>query len=461
MSDAGSTQTSEPPTAQRRRTGRSIAVVVCVVVAVLLTTPALVAYWGQRTLNDTQRYLDTVGPLVHSPEVQDAIATTVTNAIEQQVDIEAVLNEVFAGVITDRPRLQKLVGPLSGAINGLIDREVREFVASDAFADIWVRVNTRAQQALVRLLKGEETGAVSLQGDQVVLDLSDVIDQVKQRLVARGLTIVENVPIPDVDKQIVLLEAPQLEQARTIYAFANPVARWLILVVAALYLAAFWLSRRRPRMTVIIGVALVANALLLAWSLSIGRQLFINELAGTVFGPASSVFYDTLGAYLERGWQVLGWLGLILVVVGWFTGSNTAGSAVRTTLSGGLESVGAQLADGPLGGAGRWVAANARGSGSRWAWLVSSSCCGATTSRCHGCSGRCCWWSCSWRSCRSWSGPATERIVVRAPERESRAPTLHDRRQTQARTLIGRTSHELLLRLVDPSVQGGVDPPPT
>ena len=361
MSDSGSTQTIEAPTAERRSAGRSVAVVVCVVLAVLLTTPAVVAFWGQRTLNDSQRYLDTVGPLVHSPEVQDAIATTVTNAIEQQVDIEAILNQVFAGVITDRPRLQKLVGPLSGAVNGLIDREVREFVASDAFADLWVRVNTRAQQALVRLLKGEEdTGAVSLQGDQVVLDLSEVIDQVKQRLVARGLTIVENVKIPDKDRQIVLLEAPQLKQARTIYAFANPVARWLIWVVAALYLAAFWLSRRRPRMTVIIGVALVANALLLAWSLSIGRQLFIDQLAGTVFGPASRVFYDTLGAYLERGWQVLGWLGLILVVVGWFTGSNASGTAVRTTLSGGLESVGAQLADGPLGGAGRWVAANAR-----------------------------------------------------------------------------------------------------
>src|SRR4029453_1256705 len=127
----------------------------------------------------------------------------VTSAVEQQVDIEAVLNEVFAGVITDRPRLQKLVGPLSGAVNGLIDREVRELVASSGFADIWVRVNPRAHQALVRLLKGEEEGgAVSLQGDQVVLDVSDVIDQVKQRLVARGLTIVENLPTPDKDKQI-------------------------------------------------------------------------------------------------------------------------------------------------------------------------------------------------------------------------------------------------------------------
>ena len=360
MAEAAPVQASETTVVERPGRGRSIAAVVCVVLAALLTTPAALAYWGQRTLNDTQRYVDTVGPLVDSPQVQEAIATTITDAIEKQVDVEAIINDVFAGVITDRPRLQQLVGPLAGAINGLIDREVRAFVASDAFADIWVRVNTRAQQTLVRVLEGDESGAVTLQGDQVVLDVGDAIAQVQQRLVDRGLTIVENIPIPDVDKQIVLLDSPQLRQARTIYAFTNPVARWLILVVVALFLAALLLSRRRPRMTVTIGLVLAANALLVAFALSVGRQLFIDELAGTVFGPASSVFYDTLLAYLERGWQVFLWLGVILVVVGWFTGSNTSGTAVRTTLAGGLESAGARLADGPVGGPGRWVAANAR-----------------------------------------------------------------------------------------------------
>jgi hypothetical protein len=53
-------------------------------------------------------------------------------------------------------------------------------------------------------------------------------------------------------------------------------------------------------------------------------------------------------------------LGVILVVVGWFAGSNASGTAVRTTLAGGLESAGARLADGRVGGASRWVAANAR-----------------------------------------------------------------------------------------------------
>src|SRR6478735_215491 len=273
--------------AERPSRGRSVAVVICVVLAGLLTMPAAVAYWGQRTLNDTERYVATVDPLVASPEVQDVIATRVTDAIQKQVDIEAILNNVFAGVITDRPRLEQLVGPLAAAVNGLIDRQVREFIASDEFADFWVRVNTRAQQALHRILTGDDTGAVSLQDDQVVLDVDEVIDRVKERLVARGLTIVENVPIPETDRQIVLMDAPQLRQARTIYAFSNPIAKWLLPLVGVLYLGALLLARRRPRMAVWIGALVAANALLIAFAVSVGQQLFVNHLSDTAFGPAS------------------------------------------------------------------------------------------------------------------------------------------------------------------------------
>jgi hypothetical protein len=56
----------------------------------------------------------------------------------------------------------------SGAINGLIETQVRNFIASDAFAEFWVAANTRAQAGLVRLLEGDQSGAISLQGNQVV-----------------------------------------------------------------------------------------------------------------------------------------------------------------------------------------------------------------------------------------------------------------------------------------------------
>jgi hypothetical protein len=57
---------------------------------------------------------------------------------------------------------------------------------------------------------------------------------------------------------------------------------------------------------------------------------------------------------------VLLWLGVILVVVGWFAGRNRAGVAARASVAAGLETVGSAFADTPAAGAGRWVAANAR-----------------------------------------------------------------------------------------------------
>lgn len=353
-------QPTQPAQSARAResSGRGIVVVLCLVLAGLLTTPAAIAYWGQRTLNDSARYVETVGPLVNSAKVQAAVATKVTEAIEQQVDVEAILNEAFAGVITERPRLEALVGPLAGAINGLIETQVRTFLASDEFADFWITANTRLQQGLIRVLKGETTGVVSQQGDQVVLDVSEVIDRVKQRLVARGLTMVENLPVADKDREIVLFDAPQLKQARDAYALFNPLAQWMLAVVAVLYLTALVLSRRKPRTTVIIGVLLAANALLVAYALSVGKQMFINALADTEFALATTVVYDTLLAYLMRGQRVLLWLALILVVTGTYLGRNAVGTAVRTTVCGGLEKVGAALADGPVAGTGRWVKAN-------------------------------------------------------------------------------------------------------
>lgn len=347
------------PGPPRTSPGRSIAAVLCLLLAALLVTPAAVAYWGQRTLNDGERYLETVGPLVDSPEVQDAIATKVTTAIQQQLDIEAILTRAFAGVITDAPRLQLMIGPMSGAINGLIEREVRQFVASDEFADIWVRINTRAQQTLVRILSGDASGAVSLQGDQVVLDVDEVITRVKERLVDRGLTVVEKAPIPETDKQVVLMDAPQLRQARTIYAFSNPLATWLLPVVGVLFLGAVLLARRRARMTIWVGAVLAANALLLGWALSVGQQLFVNQLAGTTFGPASKVFYQTLLAYLERGQDVVLWLGLIIVVAGLYAGANRYGTAARHAVAGTLENAGSGIPVSQAGAAGRWIASNA------------------------------------------------------------------------------------------------------
>ena len=154
-------------------------------------------------------------------------------------------------------------------------------------------------------------------------------------------------------------------------------------------------------MTVAIGALLAANALLVALALSVGRQLFVDQLAGTAFAAASRVFFDTLLAYLERGQQVFLGLGLILVVAGWFAGSNRYGTAVRTTVAGGLEGTGTRLADRP-GRRSRPVGCRQRrrGCGQPSSCSVSWSCSGATTCPRRGCGGRWRWCSSSWPWCR-------------------------------------------------------------
>ena len=354
---------SRPETAPAQETpsrAGPVTAVLCVVLAAILTTPAVVAYWGQRTLNDTQRYVETVEPLVHEPAVQDVMAKEATDVLERQVDIEATLNDVFSDVVTDRPKLERLIPPLAAAINGLIEREVRAFVASDEFADIWVRVNTEAQQALHGILQGRSSEIVQVRGDDIVLDLDELITRVQARLVDRGLTIADRVDIPETDRQVVIAEAPQVRKARTVYAFTDPVSQWLLPVVGVLYLAAFVLARRRPRMGMVIGVLLAVNALLLALLLSVGRQLFIDEAAGTQFAPASADFFDALFAFLDRAQGVLLALGLVLAVLGWFAGSSRSARAVRAPVAGGLERAGAEVSEQHVSQAGRWVEANVR-----------------------------------------------------------------------------------------------------
>ena len=50
---------------------RSVAALVLFVLATVLTIPALVGHWGYRTVIDSQRYIQTVGPLIEQPAVLD------------------------------------------------------------------------------------------------------------------------------------------------------------------------------------------------------------------------------------------------------------------------------------------------------------------------------------------------------------------------------------------------------
>ena len=338
---------------RRRFDGRGFSAWVVLIVAALLFPIALTAFWAQQTLVDTERYISTVAPLSEDPTIQKAIGETVTNAIAKQLDLQTTV----AGLLSDYPRLAPLSGLIASGVNGFIGTTVDKILASDQFSNVWVELNRKTQQALVAALTNEPTGPVTIQGDQVVLDTGDLITLVKQNLVDRGLSFAANVPIPPAaDREVVLLTAPQLSEARTVYAIAQPIAAWLIYVVLLMFLGAILLSRRRPRMVMATGLALLLGSLALRLLIVVGQDQVSLNLQGTPFAQAEVAFYTILTVFLLAAIRAAFVLGLVLAVVGWFLSGTSAAVTTRAFFSGAIGGAGSKASDSVIAPVGAWFA---------------------------------------------------------------------------------------------------------
>ena len=337
-------------TAQARRWGaRSIASLVLFVLAPVLLVPALVGHWGHRTVIDGQRYIDTVGPLINQPEIQQALAETVTDAVIAQVDTESQVDTLLGNLFPDAGFTDQLAAPIAAGINSLIGDLVARFVASEQFAQVWIQLNETAQKGIVLVLEGKEGGAVFLRGDELILDTSSALTAIQTFLVDNGITAAANITVPETDREIVLAETPALAQLRTVYGLTSPILQWLPVIIALMFGGAILLARRRARTVVATGIVFAVSGVLLLIGLGIGQTTFTNQLAGTPWGPATDIFWNTLLEYLIAGTQAIVALGVVLIVAGWFGGRTRLAQRLRTPLASGLGELRGRLFDGGSG----------------------------------------------------------------------------------------------------------------
>ncbi len=326
---------NDPAVAPRHR-GRSIASLLLFVLATVLLVPAILGHWGDRTVVDTDRYVNTVGPLIEQPAVQDALAAAVTDQIVTRVDTEKQVESLLTGVLPDSRLTNLLVAPITSGINGLIGDLVTKFVASEQFATIWVEFNRTAQQSAVAMLKGRNDGIVQLQGDNLVLDVSTALQAIQTHLVDSGITAAANIPLPTTSRTVVLANTPVLAQVRTIYQIAGPALHWLPLIIALLFILAIVLARWRARTVVATGVVLVAAMALLLLSVRTAEVAITEHLSTSPWAGAVDAFWWTLLEFLIAGAQGFIALGVVLVAAGWLGGRTTSGRWVRGRLTRGL-----------------------------------------------------------------------------------------------------------------------------
>lgn len=237
---------------RRRISARSIIAGIALVVAVLLAPIAAMGTWARLQLVDADRFVATFAPLAEDPDVQDFVADQVTAAIDEQVDLDAVVGELFDGLraLDLPPRATAALGlleaPAASGLSSLIDGVVHEVVSSRQFADIWAETLRFTHERAVAILQDEPGTALDLSDDGVLsVDVGAVVERVKEALAERGAGVADLIPV--VDRTIPVVQTDALVLVRTVYQIAVTAGFWLPWVVLGLVVLGVLLAVNRPR----------------------------------------------------------------------------------------------------------------------------------------------------------------------------------------------------------------------
>src|SRR3954452_13191662 len=265
---------------------RTLAAILLITVSCLLAPLSVVSVWASRQVSDTDRYVATVAPLAHDPAVQRAVADAVTTQVLAEIDVSRLTRQTLDALAARgvppavAANLAALSGPLANGIESFTRTQINKIVASPAFATLWEQANRAAHKNLVKLLEGNQSGAVRTNGDAVTLNLAPIIAQVKQQLVANGFSIADK--IPTVNREFVLARSDSVTKAQGLYRVLNSMGLWLPIIALLLFAAGIMLARDRRKSLLFGSLGILGSMLVLGIFLAVARPLYLDAVPARV-----------------------------------------------------------------------------------------------------------------------------------------------------------------------------------
>jgi hypothetical protein len=366
-----STEAGPPPPARPgrlRRAGRSILGITLIVVGCLLTPLSVVSVWARSEVTDTNRYVETVTPLADDPAIQQAITTDITNLVFQYIDVQGLAQQLFDALSQREAippalaaQLPALAVPVANGVQNFAEGQIEDFVQSDLFAQAWVEANRAAHEKLVAALTGEGDGSVQVQGDAVTVNLAEVVDAVKQRLVSRGFQLAER--IPAVDAEFVVLQSDDLPKVQRAFNLLKTLGFWMPIICLVLIGLGIYIVRHHRLAFIGAGLGVALAMLATAMALAVVRRIYLDGVPADVLpADAAAVLYDTFVRFLRQAIRAGALLGLVVAAGAFLTGPSVTATAVRRWLVAGFAWIRGALRNAGVGldRATAWVASRAR-----------------------------------------------------------------------------------------------------
>jgi len=312
-----------------RQWWRTALVAILVTLTGIVAPVSVVAAWASTQVSDTDAFVAAYAPLSRDVDVQQAMAGRLSQAVQDRLDLPALTGELLGratGPITSR-LLPSLAGPLNSMVSDFIDKQVNAFVASDAFSRVWEIALRTTHTQFAALLRGDDSGPLTVTEGTLQLQLGPFVDAVKQRLVANGFPLADRIPPVTTAVDLVQLDPQTVAQAQAGYRLLTGVAAWLPWLLLLLPTLALLLARDLRRTVIACGAA-AAIGIVVAW-LSIRAVVERGAAVAAANGlphAATAALTDGALAPMRGPALAIGVVGMVIAFLAWLSARTSAES---------------------------------------------------------------------------------------------------------------------------------------
>ncbi|WP_257002509.1 hypothetical protein [Streptomyces sp. WZ.A104] len=286
-SSAASASSKSSKSSKASASKAAFSAVLLVLLAVLVPLSALSA-WVDLEIDSTDRYVAAVSPLSSDPAVQSTVLDVITDEAMRQIDL----------------------GPLQDTVREFLHETVQSFTTTEAFGNAWDTANRAAHKAVTDALDGDS-------GQPVRIDLSPVIDQVKQDLVRDGVPFADRIPVQRTE--ITVLGPDQADDLRGSFRWLRYCSIWPAVATLVLLVLVVGITTVRRGLraglwaTAMVGAGFMLGAIVLRVLVAVGRSRVLDEVPGRDRDAAAAVV-DALTASLRTTVWVVLVVGAVLLV---------------------------------------------------------------------------------------------------------------------------------------------------
>lgn len=283
---------------------------VLLIIGTIFTVFAIVALWLNNALINTEGYVSTVAPLSQNQAIATDISSQLTEKIFNQIPVEETIKNALPS------QAQFLSQPLTAEFENFIQKQLQTIITSPQFNQIWIQINRLAHDQVIKLLTGSSE-IVTVNQDQVVLNLQPLIEALQTNLSQKGINIFSNLSLPNENRQFVLFQSQTIVKAQKFVNAIDKLSFIFPAVALIAFVGAIILLPNHFRAVFWVGICLAIDGVITLILLVIGRSQFIKSTPN-LSDPASTAFYDTITRLLQNtAWTILG-LGILLAIIFYF-----------------------------------------------------------------------------------------------------------------------------------------------